>query len=224
MSNLIAHRGLNNKKYKENTKEAIIDSLKENYIKGIEIDIRLTKDNQIVVIHDSTINRVSNQTGQIKDMTLKELKKYNFGTKEKPSKICTLKEILEILPQNKLILIEIKETKNKDLFIKLLYKTIKKYKNKQIYIMSFNKEIINKLKEKYPNIKCGLLTSTIINNEHQKKYDFIVQSSYSINKIEEFKKPIFIWAIYNKRKYNELKKIMPTNTYYIVNYPKKYLK
>ena len=79
MSNLIAHRGLNNKKYKENTKEAIINSLKQDYIKGIEIDIRLTKDNKIVVIHDSTINRTSNGQGKVKEMMGKSAGKRKRG-------------------------------------------------------------------------------------------------------------------------------------------------
>jgi len=224
MSNLIAHRGLNNKKYKENTKEAIINSLKQDYIKGIKIDIRLTKDNKIVVIHDSTINRTSNGQGKVKEMTLKELKKYNFGTKENPSQISTLKEIIELIPQNKLILIEIKENKNEETFIKEFYKIIKKYLYKNIYVMSFNEKLINKLKQTHPNLNCGLLKSKIIKNEYKNNnYDFIVQSSHNIESIINYQKPLFIWAINNKKKYLEIKSTLKDSTYYIVKYPKDYL-
>ena len=224
MCNLIAHRALDNKKYKENTKDAIINALKKDYIKGIEIDVRITKDNKIVITHDSTINRTSNGIGSVEKMTLKQLRKYNFGTKDNPSKISTLKEILKIVPDNKIILIEIK-CFNKELnFINHFYNIIKHFSNKQLYVMSFNENIIKKLKQLHPNIKCGLLVSTLINRKYlSKDFDFIAISSYSIDELKNYKKPIFIWALASKKRYEELKEKMNSNTYYIVDYPRKYI-
>ena len=46
MKNLIAHRGNNNHGFQENTKEALLESLHTDYIAGVELDIRKTKDNQ----------------------------------------------------------------------------------------------------------------------------------------------------------------------------------
>lgn len=226
MSNLIAHRGLDNKKYKENTKLAIIDSLKKDYIKGIEIDIRMTKDKKLVLNHDMSINRISNGSGLIKNMTLKELKKYNFGTKENPCKISTLKEILKILPKDKIILIEIKYDRNENYnnFIKHFYNTISKYINKNLYIASFNEEIIKRLKKLHPNLNCGLFISKIINSEHlNDSFDFMAVSSYNINKFKNYDKPIFIWALKSKEKYLELKNNQNNNTFYIVDYPYKFI-
>lgn len=224
MSNLIAHRGLDNNKYKENTKEAIINTLKKDYIKGIEIDVRITKDNKIVIIHDSTINRVSDGIGLVKNMTLKKLKKFNFGTKENPSKISTLKDILKIVPNDKIILIEIKCFNEEFNFIKHFYNIIKNFEDKQIYLMSFNKSIIKKLKKLHANLKCGILVSKIINKNHlSENFDFLAISSYNIDEIPNYKKAIFIWAISNKKRFIELKKKMDNNTYYIVDYPSKYI-
>lgn len=225
MYNLIAHRALDNSKYTENTKNAALDALNKNYISGIEIDARMTKDNKIVVVHDMTINRVSNGSGFVNDMTLKELKEYNFGTKENLTRISTLKDILSVIKDNKIVLIEIKfEGKNEEKYIKYFYKSIYPYVNKNIYIMSFNHEIIKKLKEKHPNLRCGLLISTIINaNNIKDSYDFIAISSYSIEKVKNYKKPIFVWALKSKKRYKELQNKMSPNTYYIVDKPYKYI-
>ena len=46
---------------------------------GIELDVQMTKDGELVVIHDETIDRVSNGKGWVKDYTYEELKKFNFN-------------------------------------------------------------------------------------------------------------------------------------------------
>lgn len=224
MSNLIAHRALDDSKYKENTKDAIIAALNKSYIMGIEIDVRITKDNKIVLIHDSIINRTSNGSGIVEAMTLKKLGKYNFGTKDNPCKISTLKEMLKILPNDKIVLIEIKCHSEEDRFIDCFYDTIKNFLDKQLYIMSFNESIMKKLKDLYPNLRCGLLISKLINNKYlNDDFDFAAISSYDVSKLKHYKKPIFVWALSNRKKYKELVKKMPNSTLYIVDYPKKYI-
>lgn len=222
MYNLIAHRGAQ-ETGKENTKTAIKEALKKEYISEIEIDIRQTKDKKLVLCHDPLINRTSNGHGLINKMTLKELKKYNFGTKTKKEKIPTLNEILKI-KTNKIILIEIKETKKQDkTLIKNINKEITKTKNKNIYITSFNYNILQQIKKEYPKLKCGLLTGTLINKNH-KNNNFDFQTTTSYNKIPPTKNKItFIWALNTKKKYQELKQKQPTTTYYIVDNPKKFI-
>lgn len=225
MYNLIAHRGLDNNKYTENTKNAIIDSLNKPYISGVELDVRMTKDNKIVVAHDMTINRVSNGTGFISNMTLKELKNFNFGTKNNLTRISTLKEVLSAISSDKIILIELKyEGTDEYKYIKYFFRSIFPYLNKNIYIMSFNHTLIKKLKKKHQHLKCGLLISTIINSVNiEDSTDFIAISSYSVSKVKDYKKPVFIWALKSKKRYEELKKEMNKNVYYIVDKPYKYV-
>ena len=66
---LIAHRGLTNENIKENTLEAFINAIENNY-DGIELDIRLTKDKKIVVLHDKLINRTSDGKGNINNLII----------------------------------------------------------------------------------------------------------------------------------------------------------
>lgn len=223
MTNLIAHRSLDSDIFKENTINAIDYAFKKDYIRGVEIDVRITKDNKIVVIHDSTINRTSDGMGFVKDMSLKKLKKYNFGTKDFPSKICTLKDVLKIKPFNKILLIEIKCFNDELNFIKHFYNTIKHFSTNNLYIMSFNKEIVLKIKKLHPNLKCGLLINKVFNNKLNESFDFFAISSYKITQIKEYNKPVFIWNLRNVKRYDELEAKMPPDTFYIVDYPKKFI-
>lgn len=163
---LIAHRGLHNDKIKENTLEAFYNAINNNY-DGIELDIRLTKDNKIVALHDKYINRTSNGKGNINKLLYKELLKYNFGSKENKSKIPLLKEIITSI-NNTTIFIEIKEKINKNLLIPILEKN----KSNVYYIMSFDENYIKEfINTKY---KIGLINN-IINKKHDKDiYNFTV--------------------------------------------------
>lgn len=78
-------------------------------VDGFEIDIRLTKDEEIIVIHDDYIDRTSDGTGRVADLTLEELRKFNFGYnfvdldgyltyRDEFESIVTLRELLTEFP------------------------------------------------------------------------------------------------------------------------------
>ena len=73
---------------------------------GVELDIQLTRDGEVVVIHDEKVDRTSNGRGQVKDFTLSEIKKLNFnksGLVPPPfMEIPTLAEVFELLGPTKL--------------------------------------------------------------------------------------------------------------------------
>lgn len=75
---------------------------------GVEFDIQLSKDAEVVVIHDETIDRTSNGSGKVADFTLSELKKFNFNKRGVTSpffmEIPTLSEVLELLAPTDLTL------------------------------------------------------------------------------------------------------------------------
>ena len=94
-NNLISHRGRNSAP--ENTMPAIEEALAVGY-KHIEVDLNWTSDNVCVLLHDNTIDRTSDGTGNIGSMTLEEVLQYDFGSwkneKYTGTKITTLKEAL----------------------------------------------------------------------------------------------------------------------------------
>lgn len=111
---IFAHRGYSSK-YPENTMAAFKAAAKLD-ITGVELDVHLTKDREVVVIHDEKINRTSNGKGYVKDMTLKELRKFDFGSWFHPKflgeKIPTLAEVLDLFKGTRhLINIELKSDK-----------------------------------------------------------------------------------------------------------------
>lgn len=200
---LISHRGLDSHNFRENTLDAIIDSIKKEYISGVEFDVRLTKDNKIVLIHDLTINRVSDGSGFVSDMTLKQLQEYNFGTKENKVRITTLSELLPQLKTSKKILIEIKHEKDDyEKIVDVLMKIVKKTTNLNIYFCSFHYELLQYLKKKYPDKKTGiiLMSNKILDNS----FDFYLipyRKFYGTLQKRLNDKEFFLWTVNNKKDY-----------------------
>ena len=66
--------------FQENTRIAF-ESAFQKGSEGLEFDVHLTKDREVVICHDEKIDRTSNGSGYIKDYTLEELKNIDFGAK-----------------------------------------------------------------------------------------------------------------------------------------------
>jgi len=108
---VIAHRGGIVPGYPENTLSAFQRStdLEVDYV---ELDLRATKDGEIVVIHDETLDRTTNGIGLVADYTLKELKKFDAGSGQS---IPTLEEVLDLVSGSDVkLLFDIKLNKNLD--------------------------------------------------------------------------------------------------------------
>lgn len=130
---------------------------------GIELDVQMTKDEQLVVIHDETINRTSNGRGYVSSYTLDELRKYNFNNGFKTNRIMnipTLEEVYEYMKTTSLTInVELKN--NIMLYKGMEEKLLELAKNmkieEQIIYSSFNRESIAKIKELAPCAKSGIL-------------------------------------------------------------------
>ena len=94
-----AHRGWS-AAYPENSMIAF-QKAAELGVDQIELDIRVTKDDVLVVFHDETVDRVSDGTGKVRDFTLEELQKLDIGIKRGPefagTRIPTLVEFLDFI-------------------------------------------------------------------------------------------------------------------------------
>jgi len=88
---IYGHRGSRGK-YPENTIFSMEKAIEEGAV-GLEIDVHLTKDNQIVVIHDEDLKVTTNGNGLIKDLTLAEIKKVDAGSGHQ---VPTLEEVLQL--------------------------------------------------------------------------------------------------------------------------------
>ena len=159
---ILAHRGASGYA-PENTRASILEALKRG-CDGFEIDVQLTKDNKVVIFHDWSLERLSNKNGFLKNYTLDNLKTLDIGSwfsKEfSGEQIMTLEEILDIIPKEKLLNIEIKvrhgEINNIE---EEVIKILEKYSriNNNLIISSFDHRIVKKVKEMKPEIQVGII-------------------------------------------------------------------
>ena len=117
------HRGLAKKNFRENTIKAFKYSFKKKY--GVETDLHVTKDNQIICFHDFTLKRKFKLSKSIKNTNYSNLKKIS---KDKKAEIPLLKDLLKISKKKYPILLEIKPILKKKALLNLinLTKSMKK--------------------------------------------------------------------------------------------------
>ncbi len=156
---IIAHRGVSFT-LPENSLPAFEASWEQG-VDGIEGDFHLTKDGEIVCIHDDDTERVCKTTAIIHKSTLQDLKKlelYYEGDTSLNIKIPTLTEVIKTVPKGKKIFIEIKC--GTEIVSPLLSQLSKSKMNAdQIVIISFNSDVIKTVKNINPVYKAFFLYS-----------------------------------------------------------------
>ncbi|ASJ02426.1 glycerophosphodiester phosphodiesterase [Thermococcus profundus] len=145
---VLGHRGYS-AKYPENTLLAFKKAV-EAGADGVELDVWLTKDGEVVVIHDETVDRVSNGSGKVKEMTLEELKSLDFGNGER---IPTLEEVFEALPEDVIINVELKDIDAVEKTAEL----IKANNPDRILVSSFNIDALREYRKYDDETKIGIL-------------------------------------------------------------------
>ena len=206
---IYSHRG-ESKYAPENTMSAFYLSNLLNS-DGIECDIRKTKDNELIIIHDKTINRTSNSFGNISDYTYEQLLNFNFGNKNfNNEKIVKLDDFLKYFSdKNMNIFLEIKEEE----YEKSIYDIVSKYNLKNITLISFKYNILKKIRKISTDIKIGWLVYDIniyiIKKMNEIKINDLLCLSISINKNDikltnEYNIRLIAWGIKNK---TELKRL-----------------
>lgn len=117
---------------------------------GVELDVWLTKDSKVIVMHDETIDRTSDMSGRQKDMTLEELKRADIGLGER---IPTLEEVFEVLPRDALINVELKDGDA----VKEVAKIVKENNPERVLISSFDVEALRGYRRFDEETRMGLL-------------------------------------------------------------------
>lgn len=94
-----AHRGCS-QRYPENTLLAFEKAAELRNLTGIELDVQMTKDGELVVIHDERVDRTTEGIGFVKEYTLSQLKKLHIYAGDGPCQsIPTLEEVLDLLEE-----------------------------------------------------------------------------------------------------------------------------
>ena len=202
----LIHRGIVNKKYKENLLNSFKQSFKKGF--GIETDIHVTKDNKFVCYHDFTLTRIFKKKQSVKNLNYQKLKEISLK-QNKP--IPLLQDLLKISKNKFYLFIEIKPKFSTKLLKKLINET-SKY-SKCVFISFKHQNIFNLLKLN-KKTKVGLSFSppttvkSIVKKSIIKNIDcFILDKSYiKNNKIQNLKIKKYFYTIKNNsefKKYNK---------------------
>jgi len=162
----VAHRGAAG--YAPENTIAAYDLAVDMKADYIEIDVQRSKDGELVSIHDTTVDRTTDGTGKVGDLTLEQLKSLDAGSWKGEQftgeQIPTFEEILDRYHGKVGILIELKapeyypgiEQQVADL---IKERNLDKPQNKKIIIQSFNFESMKKMNQLLPQVQIGVLTS-----------------------------------------------------------------
>lgn len=163
--NIISHRGAN-KYAPQNTIPAFKKSV-EIGIDGFETDVHITKDEQLVLCHNYTIDETSDGKGKIAEKTLKELESYDFGgyfsPKYKNTKIPTVDEFLSFVEGTDISVLNIELKSPEENETAIVRETIRLVKEhglfEKLIISSFDPKLLVEAKEIDQSTKTGLLYS-----------------------------------------------------------------
>jgi len=145
----IGHRGAG--AYEpENTLKSFGKAL-ELGVDAVELDVRRTKDDELVVFHDADVGRTTNGKGLVSELTLKEIKQLVAG---KGEKVPTLDEVFDFLDKKVKILMELKET---GLEKKVLNLIKQKGLVENVIIASFSEDALKKVRELNDKVETGLI-------------------------------------------------------------------
>lgn len=150
----IAHRGA--KGYAPENTLASFGKALDMQCDGIEFDVHLSADDEIIVIHDETTNRTTGFSGVITKMKLQELKRLRInGTEEIP----TLAEVLDLVDRNCLVNIELKAEATAKPVVAAIEKYIgRSWKYNHFLVSSFDWNALKEIREINPKIPLGVLT------------------------------------------------------------------
>jgi glycerophosphoryl diester phosphodiesterase len=146
----VGHRGSKGES-PENTLKGMAYGLDQG-LAGVEIDVHLSKDGELIVIHDPTVDRTTDGKGLVREMSLAELKSLDAGEGEK---IPTLSEVIDLVKiKNATLFIELKAPGCEE---KVIEQILEKEFTENSILKSFNHRFIKKAKSINPQIQAQCL-------------------------------------------------------------------
>ena len=168
-----AHRGLHGEGRAENSLSAFAAARDAGF--GIELDVRLSKDGEMVVFHDDTLTRVAGIDKRVDELTLEELRECRLsGTDDT---VPTLREVLALIDGRVPLLIEIKEDAGKSAVTETLVRELAGYAGPYI-VESFNPLSLRTFRRLRPDVPLGILSQHFCRREEYrgKALYFILQN------------------------------------------------
>jgi len=210
-----AHRGLHGNGVPENSLEAFELASAGGF--GIELDVQLSKDGEVMVFHDYTLIRMTGCDKKLCELTAEELKELNLAGTEQ--KIPTLREVLSLVDGRVPILVELKGENFDTSLCPKVAEILKDYSGR-FCIESFNPLLVKEMRKLFPDRFCGLLYTNAVRDKKKASALNVVITLMALNflcspnfisynekdrdslpvKITTrlYRTPKFIWTVNNK--------------------------
>ena len=198
-----AHRGLHGKDVPENSLLAFSLACQHGY--GIELDVQLSSDGEVMVFHDYTLLRMTGRKGKLSDTAAKELQALSLGGTDQT--IPTFSEVLSLVDGKVPLLVELKgESLNTSLCQKVAEQLLKY--NGDYCIESFNPLLIKTIKRYLPHAYTGQLYTNVCRDKKKRSLLHLALTAMAFNFIA---RPDFI--AYNKKDRHSLPVKLATRFY-----------
>lgn len=198
-----AHRG-SSLKAPENSISSIRFAIEEK-ADFAEIDVQTTKDNVVVLFHDTNLKRIAKNNSDIKDLTYEEISKMDIGSYFSPDfageRIPTLESVLQEAKGKIKLNIELKPMKDNDPLPVEVVDLIRKYNMEdEVVITSLDYNMLQQVKEDDPRLKVGYNIVAAIGNIGELNVDFVsVESSLAkpnlIYTMHGMGKEVYAWTV-----------------------------
>ena len=213
----VAHRGYHNEQYTENGFGAFKNAIDNNF--AFELDVHLTKDEKLIVSHDSSLKRTTGKEGIIEELALEEIK-YNYHLLD-GSEVPTLEEVFEFTKESVPIVVELKpyaKTKNYKVLAFKVMDALKEIKDKRnIILISFYPQCL------LPFKGSGIIRCLLVDQKNSWSFALRhffegVDLQWQLLKEEKYQKVkqnklVMCWTIENKKDYNEIKDFADSVTF-----------
>ena len=156
----IAHRGLHDKEHPENSISAFENAINEGY--PIELDVQMIADGTVIVFHDDSLSRLTDNDGYVKFLNKSDLEILTL--KDSKEKIPTFEEVLDFVAGRTPILIEIKNQGKVGELEKKVVDILKNYKG-EYAVQSFNPYVLEYFYKHAPEILRGQLAGYLNENK-----------------------------------------------------------
>jgi glycerophosphoryl diester phosphodiesterase len=197
----IGHRGA--KGYEPENTLISFEKAIEMGADGIELDVHLSQDGHLIVIHDETIDRTTNGKGIVNQLTLQELKSFKINEKYT---IPTLEEVLDLVNQRCFVNIELKNQDTAEKVVQLIehYISNKNWNQTHFLVSSFDWNALQQVRFLNENIRIGVLTETDLDlaisfsrflKAEALHPDFQLLTDDYVSKIKEKGIQVFPWTV-----------------------------
>ena len=177
-------------------------------VDAVELDVRRTRDNEIVVIHNSDVNKTTDGSGAVNEFTLEEIKKF---VTDKDEHIPTLEEVLDAVGKRVKLLVELKEAGIEEKVLDLIRR---KGLIDNVILISFHEDVLRKVRELDNTVTTGLIYvrhKNPIQSALELKAEYLLPlyrftHSANVKKAHENGLKVIVWTINTKEEAAEYMK------------------